>query len=244
MGVNNDNDPLYKFFVNRIALYKQSIDTLTKQDSSGGILSFVKSNLMDKGLYSIPGVNETDLDNAVQEVINKRKTQLETEEGTEANAIDFVAQLGFKDYDINEKIAYKVKEDGTRDTENLINLPDIIATYISSIIGTEFTNMSTDDIVNALGGNGLTPDQLSLWREQQRQAEELKWANDEVDAVDGLNHADESFKSLRESVRASADELERLSENVETDEAALTQVAKAVEQTNKGFDALEKGWGD
>lgn len=244
LGVNSTDDPLYKFFVNKIELYNKSIEDLAEQDSSGGILSFVKSNLMDKGLYSISGVNEDNLDSAIQDIINKRKADLENDELTEANAINFAAMLGFKDYDINEKVAYALKEDGTRDTENSIDLPDIVAAYIASVIGTEFANMSADDVVTALNGKGLTEQQLASWRDQQRKAEEEKWANDEVNKVDGLDYTSDSFKSLRESVRASADELERLSENVETDEAALTQVAKAVEQTNKGFDALEKGWKD
>lgn len=129
---------------------------------------------MDKGLYSISGVNQTNLDQAIRDAVNAREAQLKSDSALEENAINFAAQLGYKDYDINEKIAYKVKEDGTRDTESSIDLPDIIAAYIASIIGPEFVNMSDEEVVNALNGRGLTKDQLAQWREQQRQSSELQ----------------------------------------------------------------------
>lgn len=51
---------------------------------------------------------------------------------------------------------------------------------------------------------------------------------------------DEKFASLKESVKDAADEMERLSENVKEDEVALIQVAKAVEQSERGYAELAK----
>ena len=75
--------------------------------------------------------------------------------------------------------------------------------------------------------------------ERERQSS-VDWANEEVTEAGFEN--DEKFASLKESVKDAADEMERLSENVKEDEVALIQVAKAVEQSERGYAELAKNW--